>query len=39
MSKEDVERLLNSLPDGDMQALQRFFGNKPGQRTEMEKDW
>ncbi|PKO20154.1 hypothetical protein CVU37_01455 [candidate division BRC1 bacterium HGW-BRC1-1] len=39
MSKEDVERLLNGLPDNDREALQRFYGNQKPTNERMEKDW
>ncbi len=39
MSPEDVDRLLNSLPDSDLRALQRFYNNNPNTRGSMEKDW
>lgn len=39
MTPDDVERLLNSLPDNDQKALQRFYGNNPRPDREMEKDW
>lgn len=39
MTPDDVERLLNSLPDNDQKCLQRFYGNNPRPDRQMEKDW
>ena len=39
MSKEDVDRLINGLPDNDREALQRFYGNQKQSNERMEKDW
>lgn len=39
MSPQDVERLLNSLPDGSQEALQRFLQGDPQPQREMENDW
>jgi Ca-activated chloride channel homolog len=39
MSKADVERLLNSLPDENQKALQRFLNTNYKSREDMEKDW
>lgn len=39
MSKADVERLLNSLPDDDPAVLQRLFNARYQTVGDMEKDW
>jgi tetratricopeptide (TPR) repeat protein len=40
MTPEDVQRLLNSLPDEDRKALMRFYdAEKMTPRQEMERDW
>jgi hypothetical protein len=39
MSDRDVERLLNSLPEENRRALQRFLTGQPGERPDMEKPW
>jgi hypothetical protein len=39
MTPEDVQRLLNTLPEGDQRALQRLFNARNQIRGDMEKDW
>ncbi|MCX7719371.1 MAG: tetratricopeptide repeat protein [Candidatus Sumerlaeaceae bacterium] len=39
MTPEDVQRLLNTLPEGDQRALQRLFNARFQIRGDMEKDW
>ena len=39
MSQQDLERLLNSLPEENKQALQRFLNAKFKSRGDMERDW
>lgn len=39
MSKADVERLLNTLPGEDQQALQRMMGGSPKQQQDLENEW
>jgi Ca-activated chloride channel homolog len=39
MSQQDLDRLLNSLPEENKQALQRFLNAKFKSRGDMERDW
>lgn len=39
MSKGDVERLLNTLPPENQQALQRMMGGSQNQQQDLEHEW